>query len=170
MSATELNAFDGVYSVRAIETIYRGVRYRSRLEARWAAYFDLVGIRHLYEPLDFDGWTPDFLLTFGPLEVACEIKPVNPAKVREVAVGVYDKALGPAGPPFRILLGHSPGEFHIGVTIGVMVGRDEANSQYWTWIKPEIETRLDAWFGASDLVRAEYAASGCASITNPVMA
>jgi hypothetical protein len=28
--------------MKAIPTIYQGVEYRSRLEARWAAFFDLV--------------------------------------------------------------------------------------------------------------------------------
>jgi hypothetical protein len=29
--------------VNAIETVYRGSLFRSRLEARWAAFFDLFG-------------------------------------------------------------------------------------------------------------------------------
>lgn len=60
-----------------IPTLYQGVQYRSRLEAKWAAFFDLLGWHHQYEPFDLDGWIPDFLLPDAvarPLLV--EIKPV----------------------------------------------------------------------------------------------
>lgn len=51
----------------AIETYYKGCRFRSRLEARWAVFFDTLEIRWLYEPEGFvleDGtrYLPDFYL------------------------------------------------------------------------------------------------------------
>lgn len=39
--------------IRAIETRYRGYRFRSRLEARWAVFFDAAGIEWSYED---EGW------------------------------------------------------------------------------------------------------------------
>ena len=48
------------YTIKAHPTIYRGVEFRSRLEARYAAFFDLLDWRWSYEPLDLVGWTPDF--------------------------------------------------------------------------------------------------------------
>jgi hypothetical protein len=36
--------------VRAIETFYAGCRFRSRLEARWAVFFDTLGVEWQYEP------------------------------------------------------------------------------------------------------------------------
>lgn len=47
---------------KAHPTIYNGVNFRSRLEARWAAFFDLCKWEWSYEPFDLDGWTPDFSL------------------------------------------------------------------------------------------------------------
>jgi hypothetical protein len=35
--------------IKAIETTYKGYRFRSRLEARWAVFFDTLGIRWKYE-------------------------------------------------------------------------------------------------------------------------
>jgi hypothetical protein len=64
-----------VYTVRAHETLYAGTRFRSRLEARWAAFFDLCGWRWEYEPLDLNGWMPDFVL-LGAAEILVEVKPV----------------------------------------------------------------------------------------------
>ena len=49
-----------------IPTTHRGTNFRSRLEARWAAFFDLVGWSWVYEPFDADGWIPDFQITDRP--------------------------------------------------------------------------------------------------------
>jgi len=50
--------------VKAIETKYKGYRFRSRLEARWAVFFDACGYKWEYEPegFDLDGsyYLPDF--------------------------------------------------------------------------------------------------------------
>ena len=53
--------------IRPIETIYKGYRFRSRLEARWAVFFDTAGIEYQYEPEGYvlpDGsmYLPDFYL------------------------------------------------------------------------------------------------------------
>ena len=45
-----------------VPTTYAGTNFRSRLEARWASFFDLVGWRWTYEPFDTGGWIPDFLI------------------------------------------------------------------------------------------------------------
>lgn len=37
-------------TIKAIETHYAGCRFRSRLEARWAVFFDELGIEWEYEP------------------------------------------------------------------------------------------------------------------------
>lgn len=55
--------------IKAIETRYKGYRFRSRLEARWAVFFDSLGIRWQFEPEGFDlserglgYYLPDFFL------------------------------------------------------------------------------------------------------------
>lgn len=66
------------YTIAAIPTMYGGRRYRSRLEARWAAFFDLLGWTHEYEPFDFGKWSPDFLVSNGGEgELLVEIKPIT---------------------------------------------------------------------------------------------
>jgi len=49
-------------TTRGIPTTYSGTRFRSRLEGRWAAFFDLIEWRWIYEPFDGEGWIPDFLI------------------------------------------------------------------------------------------------------------
>ncbi|TAH21002.1 MAG: hypothetical protein EAZ08_04655 [Cytophagales bacterium] len=62
------------YPIKPIPTHYKGRLYRSRLEARWAAFFDLAEWKTEYEPLDLNGWTPDFLIEeSSPMLV--EVKP-----------------------------------------------------------------------------------------------
>lgn len=53
-------------AIKAIETRYAGCRFRSRLEARWAVFFDQLQIKWEYEPQGYvvDGtpYLPDFWL------------------------------------------------------------------------------------------------------------
>jgi len=61
--------------MHAIPTTYGGVRFRSRLEARWAAFFDQCKWPWDYEPLDLHGYIPDFVLSFRQ-PVLVEVKPL----------------------------------------------------------------------------------------------
>ncbi|MFN3582911.1 hypothetical protein [Phenylobacterium sp.] len=61
----------------SIPTKYAGVQFRSRLEARWAAFFDLAGWSWEYEPSDYAGWTPDFALLGAKSVTLVEVKPIN---------------------------------------------------------------------------------------------
>lgn len=62
---------------KPIETVYNGYRFRSRLEARWAVFFDAMGIEYQYEPEGFNiggrYYLPDFYLPWWHCYV--EIKP-----------------------------------------------------------------------------------------------
>ena len=54
-------------NIKPIETLYKGYRFRSRTEARWAVFFDALGIEWEYEKEGYDlgelGWyLPDFWL------------------------------------------------------------------------------------------------------------
>lgn len=82
-----------VGSIKAIETEYAGVRFRSRLEARWAVFFDALGLKWEFEPEAFrleegDGYLPDFYLPDFHTRsgVFVEVKP-------ELERVSYDKAL-----------------------------------------------------------------------------
>lgn len=61
-------------SPHGIPTKYNCIRFRSRLEAKWAAFFDLCGWAWDYEPFDLAGWIPDFLIR-GRKPLLVEIKP-----------------------------------------------------------------------------------------------
>ncbi|NPD67275.1 hypothetical protein HN018_06770 [Lichenicola cladoniae] len=63
------------YTVAAIPTTYNGRRYRSRLEAKWAAFFDLLKWSAEYEPFDLGKWSPDFQIYSPESRGLIEVKP-----------------------------------------------------------------------------------------------
>lgn len=74
--------------MQAIPTVYRGIQMRSRLEAKWASFFDRCSWRWDYEAIDLGGWIPDFVVT-GPrkrsLLVECKpIEKLNPAVCQKI--------------------------------------------------------------------------------------
>ncbi len=65
---------------KAIPTLYNGYHFRSRLEARWAIYFDRAGIEYHYELEGFDlgelgRYLPDFY--FPSFNCWGEVKPTT---------------------------------------------------------------------------------------------
>lgn len=60
--------------IKANKTSYGGTVFRSRLEATWAAFFDLAELPWAYEPIDLDGWVPDFAIWLDR-PVYAEVKP-----------------------------------------------------------------------------------------------
>jgi len=65
-------------TLKPIQTRYKGYLMRSRLEARWAVYFDTLGVEWDYEPEGFDLgdaglYLPDFWLK--TVNMWAEVKP-----------------------------------------------------------------------------------------------
>ena len=66
-------------NLKPIETVYNGYKFRSRLEARWAVFFDALGVEYEYEPEGFEigriKYLPDFYLP--KLDYYVEVKGYN---------------------------------------------------------------------------------------------
>lgn len=95
-------------AIKAIETSYRGYRFRSRLEARWAVFFDALGIKWEYEAEGFDlgeaGWyLPDFRLP--ELHLWVEIKPTDDTNDSESDNGKWLKFARSTGQTIVLLCG-----------------------------------------------------------------
>lgn len=93
--------------LKAIETSYKGYRFRSRLEARWAVFFDALGVPYEYEKEGFDlgaagRYLPDFWLP--KQRTWLEIKPLGgwqySPKCQALADGSGDRVVFVAGSPF----------------------------------------------------------------------
>lgn len=76
--------------LKAIQTIYNGYRFRSRLEARWAVFMDTLQIKYDYEPegfnLDGTHYLPDFWLPTQ--ECWLEIKATPPTESEQTRAGL----------------------------------------------------------------------------------
>ena len=82
--------------IRAIETHYRGYRFRSRTEARWAVFFDALGVRWEYERQGYDlptgPYLPDFWLPDQGYWI--EIKGTPPTEREEALCSELASATG----------------------------------------------------------------------------
>ena len=92
--------------IKPIETYYNGYRFRSRLEARWAVFFNATRISYIYEPEGFvlpDGtkYLPDFYLP--DLDAYVEVKCDTPNGAQEV-VDKCEKSIVWGGPIKRIII------------------------------------------------------------------
>lgn len=79
-------------TIKAIETHYKGYKFRSRLEARYAVFFDALGVKWEYEAEGFDlgqvGWyLPDFY--FPQAQWHGEVKPDAPISKSDAAKMEY---------------------------------------------------------------------------------
>jgi hypothetical protein len=125
--------------IKAIETRYKGYRFRSRLEARWAVFFDALGIKWEYEVEGYDlgkaGWyLPDFKLE-GPWPVFFEVKAGEPSdqereKCRQLALAhdgeciIGYEGLFSSQARFDVFAGHSDAIDGI-LTLNGYIGMDE---------------------------------------------
>ena len=72
--------------IKPIETHYKGRLFRSRLETRWAVFFDTLGVQWEYEPEGFelgDGlrYLPDFWLPQVNLWAEVKPKPLSASEL-----------------------------------------------------------------------------------------
>lgn len=99
-----------MYQSKAIATAYSHVTFKSRLEARWAAFFDLMGWQWTYEPYDLDAWIPDFQV--GKVGNLAEVKPLVVDEEWQSVTQQIERALiNVARKPRVLLLGVSPFDY-----------------------------------------------------------
>ncbi len=111
---------DRSYTIEWQPTLYNGVTYRSKLEARWAVFFNSLGVIHSYEPrtfyfaefygqADLYQFTPDFgiLAGYDFLEMKFSAPTVNEyAKIRALSERGYKCAIfaGGCNPDVKVYL------------------------------------------------------------------
>lgn len=73
--------------IKSLQTTYAGCTFRSRTEARWAVWFDAVGVRFNYEAEGFlirsGAYLPDFWLP--ELRLFFEVKGDDLGKILDAA-------------------------------------------------------------------------------------
>ena len=110
--------------MKALDTTYKGFRFRSRLEARWAVFMDTLGVRFEYEreAYELDGlcYLPDFWLPDNGFHL--EIKPQNPNLEEE------EKA-------YRLA-------YHTKLPVFILVGQPECPDIERNWYQTESQALL----------------------------
>jgi hypothetical protein len=145
-------------TIKPIETRYKGYLFRSRLEARWAVFFDALGIKWEYEPEGYDlgkaGWyLPDFWL--AKIEIWVEVKPVAIVEYGQE----WDKltALRDAHHPIALLQGNIAEEERLLFTHDCTDSSGGASERYFEWfccsrcnrIWPDVSSNVDSLFTGS---------------------
>ena len=88
------------YDIQPKKTKYGGIFFRSSLEARWAVFFDCLGIEYVYEPEWYEvetggkvaNYRPDFFLP--KLVKYIEIKPDKPMELENTKAAGWSKHIG----------------------------------------------------------------------------
>jgi hypothetical protein len=87
----------------AIPMLYKGTRFRSRLEAKWAAMFDALGWSAEYEALDLEGYIPDFIIRRPQDFLLVEVQGVLATAEMGAAAAKVDSSGWPSGRPALIV-------------------------------------------------------------------
>ncbi len=122
--------------IKSHKTTYGGTMFRSRLEATWAAFFDIEGLPWAYEPVDLDGWVPDFVLWLDrPVYVEVKPAPLKPVAaiprcvVLDASFAGFDKARSHCETLDVLLLGLQPNSHADYFGIGTQL--DPPNGMPW---------------------------------------
>jgi len=122
-------------AIKAIDTVYNGYRFRSRLEARWAVFFDHMGFEYQYEleGFDLDGiwYLPDFYLP--------KVKMWAEVKAGEFSYDEISKV--------KLLAKHTNQPV-------LMLGGEPKAKPYWAWQWEEFEGKKEAF--DNDYVLSNY--------------
>lgn len=152
--------------VKAIETRYAGCHFRSRLEARWAIFFDEMGWSWEYEPQGYElpsgRYLPDFRVRMSDgHEIWVEVKGTEPTEheqklMSELVQLHFSTDLPMMSMPYRgIIVSQLP-----------RAGHPELAWRFsWEWEGPRIEPwrltdRVERAFVRARSARFEHGQSG----------
>lgn len=113
--------------IKPIETKYNGFRFRSRLEARWAIFFDMIGLKYEYEVEGFEmnglRYLPDFYIPSLDRWFEIKAKPLSEYEMKKCEEFCFNK--DNENIKFSVLVG-SPEAVKIDAFSGIM-------EYVWEW-------------------------------------
>jgi hypothetical protein len=125
------------HTIKALETKYNGHKFRSRTEARWSIYFDVLRIKYEYESKWFrtkeGGYLPDFFVSCRPLPKGVWLEIKGPEPVERDYVRARE-VIRQTDIPLFFLVGSVPIEaLPQGLAIRTYVGsKDVWTSAFWS--------------------------------------
>lgn len=136
--------------LKAIETSYGGYRFRSRLEARWAVFFDILGFNWEYEVEGFElpdnqWYLPDFrVMAPSGLVTWYEVKPRNTKS--DAKHSAFEASLSTRHGQTTVLLAGDPVDW--------IVLEERRCCPRCGWLGVELESVRDRW--GDDWTTASY--------------
>lgn len=144
--------------MKVIQTEYKGILFRSRLEARWAIFFDELGIEWFYEYEGYDlgdgiWYLPDFWLPTFNGGMFAEVKPkeftdeeyIKAVKLVEQTNGQLLMCIGT--PDFKVtfFLSKEYCQQHkkyksVGLCVGIP-NADQAEGENRMFVSPDYDTK-----------------------------
>jgi hypothetical protein len=143
--------------IAAKPTVYSGIQFRSRLEARWARFFDAIEWEWIYEPsvpeLEGIQYQPDFLVSKPEYAepILIEVKPLTDdsmsfEQMRELAP--WASVVELTASSFVLLVGE-PGRWKEGALVApghVSLGFDPGHEMVWgNFAECEKCGKLELW-------------------------
>jgi hypothetical protein len=151
---------------KPIPTLYEGIQFRSRLEARWARFFDALEEPWLYEPEAYDladagPYLPDFFLPRS--RTWLEIKPISPSLAAQQSCRALCEATGDrvvlVDGPIGFWLDTQQGVWHARSGLAWLPSKDPdgaivalENERYWPCVCPGCRRFAFAFEGNGALV------------------
>ena len=114
--------------VKPVPTLYGSVVFRSKLEAHWAAFFDICQWSWKYEPVDLGCWIPDFSL--GERKVLVEVKPFKYCEEWSQQIGKIRRAEVQGE---VVLLGEGPRSISMGKEFAWLLDKSEVWDLDFGW-------------------------------------
>lgn len=137
-------------NIKPIETLYHGYRFRSRLEARWAVFFDTVGLEYQYEPegyeMDDVRYLPDFYIPSLDRWIEVKGTKLNLAEIKKCEE--FCRRKDNNGIKFSVVIGVP--------TVVLLEEFDLYGIEEYTWEWPSKQYPNDTLFSVEGLVQEEY--------------
>lgn len=120
---------------RGIPTKYKGVQFRSRIEARWAAFFDRLEWPWEYETFDLERYIPDFTLNFPHKPILVEVKyELSLDTLEPHAKKMESTSWSGEGLIVGACLFHTSGGYDPGCSVGMIGERaEDTDEPPWMW-------------------------------------
>lgn len=103
-------------STNSIPITVNGIRFRSLVEARWAEMFSKLGWQWEYEPIELNGYIPDFIIKFPHRHLLVEVK----GETNMENIEQYAEKIIKSGWDGEFLLVCSTFEYEDGIIIGLL--------------------------------------------------
>lgn len=141
-----------------MSAIYKGLQFKTSLEARWAAFFDLAGWEWHVNPAPVGDWLPDFKVSFPCSHSECDF---HTLLIAVLPLSTIDSFGNHPSLEHQFFIQDDLKKIHVGVGAGAVFGASPAVTR-WEFAHGSgggqyevtffVDDAHDLWSQAKDLV------------------